>query len=83
MELEEVYFYLWLRGDEDNYFTIAYVFRSGSRYVEVTNLVPSRINYASGYSETINPSTISEFAGAAFRSYHSTVQGFIRFINLC
>lgn len=48
--------------------------------MESVQLLPTRQNYAKGYNEAINPSTISEFIGAAFRSYHSTIQGFIRFI---
>ncbi|XKL67089.1 hypothetical protein PGB90_010509 [Kerria lacca] len=53
----------------------------GSKFMENSNLTPTRINYAIGYNENVNPSTISEFVGAAFRSYHSTVQGFISLVN--
>lgn len=53
----------------------------GAKYMESVQLLPTRQNYAKGYNEAINPSTISEFIGAAFRSYHSTIQGFISLVN--
>ncbi|XP_065216127.1 peroxidase-like [Planococcus citri] len=47
----------------------------GSTYVEKNNLAPQKSGYAKGYNSSINPSSISEFVAAAFRSLHSTIVG--------
>lgn len=52
---------------------------TGARYTVTNNLGPAGPNHAFGYDPNVNPSSIAEFVGAAFRSLHSSVQGFIRF----
>lgn len=53
----------------------------GRNFAKLKNLLPLRDGYSNGYDINVNPSTISEFAGAAFRSLHSTIQNMISLVN--
>ncbi|XP_065216936.1 peroxidase-like isoform X1 [Planococcus citri] len=47
----------------------------GPKYVESHHLAPLKSGYAKGYNSSINPSSLSEFVSAAFRSFHSSIVG--------
>lgn len=49
----------------------------GRDYARVNHLLPLREDFEDSYEEFLNPTTMTSFAAAAFRAFHSNIQGFI------
>lgn len=49
----------------------------GKDYAKANKLLPLEKGYNMDYNEFLNPTTIASFTGAAFRSLHSEIQGYI------
>ena len=48
--------------------------------MQENDLSPQKSGYAKGYNPDINPTMLSEFGAAAFRSFHGNVPGYFRFV---
>uniref|UniRef100_A0A8D8SWS8 Chorion peroxidase n=1 Tax=Cacopsylla melanoneura TaxID=428564 RepID=A0A8D8SWS8_9HEMI len=53
----------------------------GSDFARTSGLSPTNSGYFVGYNPDVNPSTLADFAGAAFRGLHSLIPGVIRLAN--
>ncbi|VVC25043.1 Haem peroxidase,Haem peroxidase, animal type [Cinara cedri] len=53
----------------------------GKDYTRVNHLLPLKEDFEDSYEEFLNPTTITSFAAAAFRAFHSNIQGFIELVN--
>ncbi|XP_068081947.1 peroxidase-like [Anabrus simplex] len=53
----------------------------GDHFMDLYQLRPNPYDYNYHYDATLNPSTINSFNTAAFRIFHSTIQGEIRFMD--
>ncbi|XP_015374037.1 PREDICTED: peroxidase-like [Diuraphis noxia] len=53
----------------------------GKDYAKANKLLPLEKGYNMDYDEFLNPTTITSFTGAAYRSLHSEIQGYMDLIN--
>lgn len=49
----------------------------GKDFARVNKLLPLNQGFDSNYDQFLNPTTITSFTAAAFRSIHSNIQGFV------
>jgi len=54
-----------------------YLITLGKDYARVNHLLPISDGFDDNYDRTLNPTTISSFTSAAYRSLHSQIQGFV------
>ncbi|XP_060870430.1 peroxidase-like [Metopolophium dirhodum] len=53
----------------------------GKDYAKANKLQPLEKGYNMDYDEFLNPTTMSSFTGAAYRSLHSEIQGYMDLVN--
>ena len=56
-------------------FSLLHFCQPGERFAHVFHLEPVRHGYSVSYNENVNPGTINSFTTAAYRSFHSIIQG--------
>ncbi|KAL1452727.1 hypothetical protein WDU94_006931 [Cyamophila willieti] len=53
----------------------------GADFARTSGLTPTKNGYFQGYDADVNPSTLADFSGAAFRGLHSLIPGIVRLAN--